>query len=81
MEPAGEKSVNSVSMLSFMMCIYVGAVTTQAYNAVRQTGGGREATSAPLGGEGGTRLWPPSSCKRSEAATRSDGGLPSKVCS
>lgn len=53
MEPAGEKSVNSVSMLSFMMCIYVGAVTTQAYNAVRQTGGGREATSAPLGGGGG----------------------------
>lgn len=50
MEPAGEKSVNSVSMLSFMMCIHVGAVTTQAYNAVRQTGGGREATSAPLGG-------------------------------
>lgn len=50
MEPAGEKSVNSVSMLSFMMCIYVGAVATQAYNAVRQTGGGREAISAPLGG-------------------------------
>lgn len=81
MEPAAEGSVNSVSMLSFfLMYIYIGAVTTQAYKQVRQAGGGREATSAPLGG-GGTRLWPPSACKRSEVATGGDSGLPSKVCS